>query len=203
MEAVSTTTNRPDKKSRPDILDLAIPLFARSGYDGVSMRDIATTVGVTPAALYHHFKDKDELYIDAVGQAFRRKTSAVEMIVEGDGSPLQRLESFVAWFAQALDRDQDFQKLLQWVLLDSDTGRMQRLVKGTFEELFLAIQGLVDAFKPRYDPHLLSVSVIGLVLYHFETTAVRRILPGHRAEHEQPQTLVAHLMQLLRPGLSQ
>lgn len=195
--------HKPGKKSRPDILDLAIPLFARSGYDGVSMRDIADTVGLTPAALYHHFKDKDELYIDAVAQAFRQKTSAVELIVEGDGSALQRLEGFVVWFAQTLGKDKDFQKLLQWVLLDSDVGRMRRLVKSTFEELFLAIQGLVDAFKPRYDPHLLSVSIIGLVLYHFETTAVRRILPGHRAEHERPEVLVAHLMQLLSPGLGQ
>jgi len=201
--ALQTTQGRSGKKARADIIDLAIPLFARAGYDGVSMRDIATTVGVTPAALYHHFKDKDELYIDAVGQAFRRKTSAVETIVEGDGSALQRLESFITWFAQTLGRDQDFQKLLQWVLLDSDTGRMQRLVKSTFEELFLAIQGLVEVFKPRYDPHLLSVSVIGLVLYHFETSAVRSILPGHRAEHERPETLVRHLMQLLRPGLAQ
>lgn len=189
------------KKSRSDILDLAIPLFACSGYDGVSMRDIAATVGLTPAALYHHFKDKDELYIDAVGQAFKSKTTAVLDIIKGDHHPLERLEQFIVWFVQTLEKEQNFQKLLQWVFLDSDIDRMQRLVKSTFEELFLAIQSLAEAFSERHDPHLLSISVIGLVLFHFETAAVCRILPGHRSEHDQPEALVSHLMKLLRSGL--
>ena len=65
---------RPVKpKSKTDILDLAIPLFAKSGYAGVSMRDIANVVGIKAASLYHHFPDKQSLYLQAMARAFEDK----------------------------------------------------------------------------------------------------------------------------------
>jgi AcrR family transcriptional regulator len=52
------------------ILDKSLPLFARSGYVGVSMRDIASAVGISGAALYHHYPDKQSLYVATMGHAF-------------------------------------------------------------------------------------------------------------------------------------
>ena len=40
----------------------AARLFAASGYDRTSMRDIAAACGISKALLYHHFVDKDEIY---------------------------------------------------------------------------------------------------------------------------------------------
>ncbi len=45
------------------ILDEATPLFVARGYQGVSMREIGEAVGITKAALYYHFKDKEELFM--------------------------------------------------------------------------------------------------------------------------------------------
>lgn len=47
---------------RDKILDASLPLFAAAGFQGVSMRDVASAVGSTPAALYYHFPDKEQLY---------------------------------------------------------------------------------------------------------------------------------------------
>ena len=33
-------------------------LFAKNGYAGVSMRDLASSVGLGVSAIYHHFPDK-------------------------------------------------------------------------------------------------------------------------------------------------
>jgi AcrR family transcriptional regulator len=44
------------------ILDAAEELFAERGYDGASLRDVATRVGVRPPSLYNHFASKDALY---------------------------------------------------------------------------------------------------------------------------------------------
>jgi AcrR family transcriptional regulator len=44
------------------ILDAASELFAEHGYDGASMRAIATAAGVTTPVLYDHFESKGELY---------------------------------------------------------------------------------------------------------------------------------------------
>ena len=165
------------------------------------MRDLATTIGLTPAALYHHFKNKDELYVDAISYAFEEKTREAKAIADGDTEPVQRLEAFIIWFVRVLNSDRDFQRLLQWVMLDSDPRRLQSLTKNTFQELFSAIQGLGESFQSKYDPHLLAISIIGLVLYHFETSSVRPQLPGSRASHDQAETIAKHITSLLENGL--
>ena len=44
------------------ILDAAEELFAERGYNGTTLRDVATRVGVRPPSLYNHFASKDALY---------------------------------------------------------------------------------------------------------------------------------------------
>src|SRR4051812_15031304 len=48
-------------------LAVALELFSREGYDAVSMREIAEELGVTKAALYHHFTSKEDLARGLVG----------------------------------------------------------------------------------------------------------------------------------------
>lgn len=43
------------------ILDIAADLFARNGYDGVSLREIAEKAGIKESSLYNHFKSKAEI----------------------------------------------------------------------------------------------------------------------------------------------
>jgi AcrR family transcriptional regulator len=57
-----------------EILDAALGVFAEKGYEGGTMRDIATRVGVTEPALYRHFGSKQELFetlITAAGERMR------------------------------------------------------------------------------------------------------------------------------------
>jgi AcrR family transcriptional regulator len=43
------------------ILDISADLFARNGYDGVSMRAIAKKTGIKESSLYNHFKSKADI----------------------------------------------------------------------------------------------------------------------------------------------
>lgn len=45
------------------MLKAAYTLFVQMGYSDVSMQQIADEAGITKATLYHHFRDKQELYI--------------------------------------------------------------------------------------------------------------------------------------------
>jgi AcrR family transcriptional regulator len=43
------------------IADVALEHFCADGFDGTSIRDIAADLEVTPAALYYHYRSKDEI----------------------------------------------------------------------------------------------------------------------------------------------
>jgi AcrR family transcriptional regulator len=54
---------------RGEILDAAIAVFAEKGYEGGTMREIATRLGVTEPALYRYYAGKEALFEDLIAQA--------------------------------------------------------------------------------------------------------------------------------------
>lgn len=58
-----------DSQTKEHILYNATLLFAQKGYAGVSMRDIATVIGIKPASLYNHFASKEILWKEALDHA--------------------------------------------------------------------------------------------------------------------------------------
>jgi len=64
--------------TRAQITDTAMKMFVEQGYDKTSLREIAEACGVTKAALYYHFKAKD----DIARSAFAEFGSAAEDILE-------------------------------------------------------------------------------------------------------------------------
>ena len=52
---------REQSNTRRRIQEVALELFTEQGYEGTSLREIAERLGVTKAALYYHFKTKEEI----------------------------------------------------------------------------------------------------------------------------------------------
>lgn len=55
-----------DSGTRDAILDAALNLFSERGFEGTSIRAIASAAGVDPALIRHFFGDKDTLFIETV-----------------------------------------------------------------------------------------------------------------------------------------
>lgn len=60
-QSAMSTTQSPRSDTRARIIDVALELFASQGYEKTSLREIADRLGVTKAALYYHFKTKDDI----------------------------------------------------------------------------------------------------------------------------------------------
>lgn len=56
---------------REDILQKAFEAFARQGYEGVSLRQLAKECGVSDSLLTHHFGSKQELWFEAADSVFQ------------------------------------------------------------------------------------------------------------------------------------
>ncbi|WP_052863051.1 TetR/AcrR family transcriptional regulator [Streptomyces niger] len=57
------TTGRPPRISREQVLDTARRIVDEDGVDRLTMRRLATEIGSTPMALYHHVSNKEELLV--------------------------------------------------------------------------------------------------------------------------------------------
>lgn len=69
-------------RGRDRILAAAFRQFSELGYSGVSMQQIADAAGVTKATLYHHFQDKEDLFVEIMQREFRRSQASLERAVE-------------------------------------------------------------------------------------------------------------------------
>jgi AcrR family transcriptional regulator len=58
----------PAEATRRRILDIALELFVEQGYDRTSLREIAERLGFSKAALYYHYKAKDDI-LEALAEA--------------------------------------------------------------------------------------------------------------------------------------
>ncbi|WP_191094987.1 TetR/AcrR family transcriptional regulator [Streptomyces kanamyceticus] len=91
----------PDAARR--LLVAAVEAFAERGYHATTTRDIAGRAGMSPAALYIHYKTKEELLhrISRIGHD--RALTVLRTAADGTGSATERLaaavRSFVGWHA--------------------------------------------------------------------------------------------------------
>jgi len=86
----STRRGRPGY-SREQILAVAIDLFNERGYDATSVADLATRLGVSKSALYHHFASREELLEVAVDDALTALEHVLDDPAAQTGAPIDRL----------------------------------------------------------------------------------------------------------------
>ena len=72
------TRQRRRGDTRQRIQDVALELFAEQGYEKTSLREIAERLEVTKAALYYHFKTKEEILVSI----FEDLTKPIEELIE-------------------------------------------------------------------------------------------------------------------------
>ncbi|HRE00314.1 MAG TPA: TetR/AcrR family transcriptional regulator [Ilumatobacteraceae bacterium] len=92
---------------REQLLDVALNVFARQGYHGASMNDIAEAAGVTKPVVYQHFDSKRELYLALLEAVGERLITAIAKATASATNGKQQTEL-------------GFQAYFRWVASDHD-----------------------------------------------------------------------------------
>ena len=100
---------RPPRATREQIVDAAVALLRDAPDEPLTMARVANAVGLTPMALYRHFKDRDELMDAVVGQILMERNASIPR--EG---PWQ--DQLRAWVLGGLDHLVPFAQVVQVVL---------------------------------------------------------------------------------------
>ncbi len=98
------------ESTRQKLLDAAIHLFARNGYDGVSTGDIAKRAKMTQSMVHYHFGSKLKIWEAANHAVMRRrgKMFLQDQDALKDLPPIERLSALTRKLIMANAKDQDF-----------------------------------------------------------------------------------------------
>lgn len=174
-------TGRPDVAQR--ILDQATRLFARHGFVGASLRDIAKAVGIRKPSLLYHFPSKDELRRGVLDQMLAHWNEAVPRILRAATSGPEQFDAIANEILTFFEDDHDRARLLLRELLDRPEEiaplvalRVQPWAKIVCDYIRKGQeQGRVHE---DVDPEAYVAQVINLVLCGFATHSSIRALLG-------------------------
>ncbi len=97
MRTVRPWRERPDDRRRyhhgnlkEALIEAARRFIAERGVGGFTLVDAARLVGVTPAALYRHFRGREALLEEVAGRGFDDLAGRLSRALAGRGTPLER-----------------------------------------------------------------------------------------------------------------
>lgn len=77
------------------ILKVAADLFAKYGYDAVSMNDIAKKLKITKPALYYYFEGKRDIYLASLTQVIEEHGEKLTKAIQQGGTVEEKLRRFI------------------------------------------------------------------------------------------------------------
>jgi outer membrane protein TolC/AcrR family transcriptional regulator len=150
------------------IVQAAMNLFARKGYAGTSMREIAETVKITKAALYYHFPDKDSLYREARMATSGYLNAQVEEASRGIEDAVTRIRTVVHAKLRLYVEEGDLMRFLyiQLFMPDDRSTAMSHEIRESERELRDAITACAEeGFLKAEDVETTITLLTGAVEY--------------------------------------
>lgn len=95
--------------TRQQLLESALRVFSEKGYAATRLSDIAVAADVTRGAIYHHFGNKQELFIALFKDRADPYFQIVSEILSSDLSPLKKIRKLMITMLQNFEEDELFQ----------------------------------------------------------------------------------------------
>lgn len=80
---------------KEEIINTAAKLFKERGYSAVTMRDLASAMGIKAASLYNHIKSKQEILKEIIISLAEEFTQGLELIQQSKTSSIEKIEEVV------------------------------------------------------------------------------------------------------------
>jgi len=195
---------RPPHSSSEDtrarILDAALVAFAKSGFEGARLKEIADAAGVHTALVHHYFGDKGRLYNAVLDRALRPINEQGSALMLPDLDIRMIIEGFVSLLVFFFVERRDVVMLVTREALGG-AERLRPVIRDVLKPLFdQAVTFFSDArakgLVPDLDPTQMVFSVVGAVGLYFTHHAVIEDVLG--ADPLSPEQVEKRRMEVIR-----
>jgi TetR/AcrR family transcriptional regulator len=166
------TVERPADDTRDRIIDAAQAIFARDGYAGAKMQDIAGRVGIQRPSLFYHFKNKEALFVAAHEQVFARIEPVFRESLAGAGDPFAQLDRVSRAVLDVMTDEPDFARLVARTSVDRHPAAVAIVRKFLQPLVDLSVAFVRDGqrrriFRADIDPFFFTLNSWGAALIYF------------------------------------
>jgi AcrR family transcriptional regulator len=173
---------RPGKETAERILDAAEACFARKGYAGTTLRDVATGVGIRIPSLYNHFASKEVLYAAVLERGMTPVLELLSGSVDEPSSPYPDPSRLIRQMMELLGSRPNLPRLVQYELLAGGehlAPLLENWLSPTIAQSLAMLQSTpaVKRWRPDQIPYLL-LTFFNIVVGHFTTASLTENLTG-------------------------
>jgi AcrR family transcriptional regulator len=162
MAVKGAIVEKPQENRRGAVLDSAARSFARKGYDGTSIRDIAADVGVQPSSLYYFFRSKDDLFEAVYERGVEQILAAVEQAISTTKKPWLRIERAAIAHLESLLINGDYNALVANIVPRGETELEKRLIRHRDRYEILFVELVNDLLLPvKIDRKIFRLTLLG------------------------------------------
>lgn len=134
---------------RNALVSEGLKLLEQAGHSALTLRDLARRVGVSAAALYAHFADKDALLAAIAAAGFVRLRAALEAAIGGDGDPVtQFVRMGSAYVRFGMDHPALYKLMFASEELPARRGEFPQL-QAAAETAFTALTAMLERLQAR------------------------------------------------------
>lgn len=194
VHAATPKRPAPDReRTSRRLLQTAIKLFAKRGFHGVSVDEIAIAAHLSKRLPYYYFGSKDGLFRAALMEVYRRIEGMEFQVVDSAAPPSEKLAALLDGYFVFLRENPEFTQLLLWGNLEQGRHFPNGVLSKAplLRRFHQIVEEGVATGEFRSDlntPHLL-INVIGLVFIYFSNRfSLSQVLGldlANRQEHER------------------
>ena len=164
-ELVTSRGTQSNHEMYAKLLDAACALFARKGYHGTSLREIADALGIQKASLYYYIKSKEDLLYEISKAAIGHISACVKDALTQVNTPAERLYAFIVAHVSSLLEHQNWHAAANEELLTFPADKRDKIV-ALRDEYEAQIRDLLhEAQQAGVLRSDISVKTLGMVLF--------------------------------------
>jgi len=153
--------------TREDILEAAAQVFRQKGFHGASMQDIAETVHLQKASLYHHVSSKQEILFEILDQALQLLLDRISSITTQNIPADKKLQLMIREYLQILVENIDLAAVLLFEHRSLERKQHARHIpnRDKFESLWkeVLVEGTHTKLFKCDDPGLATRALFGIM----------------------------------------
>jgi AcrR family transcriptional regulator len=185
---------------REQILVTAKSLFIQQGYHGLAMRQISEALDVSKAALYYHFKDKEELFLAILSNNLDEIENAIDLI---QSKPVSCSEKMVLFVEYVLKQPTEQRAIIR--LASQEMSQLSVMARRKFDRTYHdqftgKLQAIFEAgvksgeFRP-IDPAVATWALLGIMYPYF--------YPAHSGETPLRPEIIHQIVSIYMNGVAQ